>query len=67
MPDPAPSSGIQVEIASTSGFLLFQEIFPEYDLNFIRTDITLNASEERQIEMLFLTKKNFRNLKVLMK
>lgn len=57
MPDPAPSSGIQVEIASTSGFLLFQEIFPEDDLNFIRTDINLNASEERQIEMLFLTKK----------
>ena len=57
MPNPAPSAGIQVEIASIGGYTLFQKLFPEPDMNFIRTNITLNASEEKQIEMLFLAKK----------
>ena len=57
MPNPAPSAGIQVQINTPSGFRTYQEIFPEKDLSFVRTNITLTASEARQIEMLFLTRK----------
>ena len=57
MPDPAPAAGIQVQISTPSGFKMFEELIPADDLNFIRTDITLTASEERQIEMLFLARK----------
>ena len=57
MPSPAPTAGIQVQVDTPSGFRVYQETFPEADLNFIRTDVTLTASEERQIEMLFLARK----------
>lgn len=57
MPSPAPTNGIRVEIKTPTGYTVFQDIFPEDDLNFIRLDVTLTASEERQIEMLFLTRK----------
>jgi hypothetical protein len=57
MPSPAPTNGIRVEVKTPAGYTVFQDTFPEDDLNFIRLDVTLTASEERQIEMLFLARK----------
>lgn len=57
MPSPAPTNGIRVEIKTPGGFRVFEEGFPEAVLNFIRLNVTLNASEERQGEMLFLARK----------
>lgn len=57
MPNPAPTNGIRVEIETPGGFRVFQEGFPNSDLNFVRLNVTLNASEERQGEMLFLARK----------
>lgn len=57
MPNPAPTAGVEMQLDSPGGFRMYQEIFPEADLNFTRTNITLTVSEERQTEMLFLTRK----------
>ena len=52
-----PANGIEVQVDTPTGFRMFQETFPEDDLSFVRLTIRLTASEERQIEMLFLTRK----------
>lgn len=56
-PNPSPTEGIRVNITNGSGYSVYQEIIPEDDLTFIRKDVTLDASEARQNEMIFLAQK----------
>jgi len=56
-PNPAPTIGLRVQITTPAGYMVYGEAFPEADLNFIRTDITLIASEGRQTQMLYLAQK----------
>ena len=56
IPSPVPSTGIRANV-KTNGFTVYQEIIPDDVLTFVRENITLNASESRQKEMITLSKK----------
>lgn len=57
-PDPVPSSGIELQILTLDDiYKIYREKIPEDDLNFIRDNLFLEASESRQQEILFLTRK----------
>ena len=48
---------VRTQLSTLSGFVVFSEIFPTADLNFIREDVTLTSSEEAQRDMLYLSRK----------
>lgn len=66
MPNPVPTNGIRLTIETTNiGFSLFEELIPEADISFIRTNINLNANEERQVQMLYLMRKIFQKAEAI--
>ena len=66
MPNPVPTNGVRLTIETTNiGFSLFEELIPEADISFIRTNINLNANEERQVQMLYLMRKIFQKAEAI--
>lgn len=56
-PSPAPLAGVRINIISSTGFPVYQQIIPENILTFIDRNVTLGATESSQLEMIFLAKK----------
>ena len=56
-PDPVPTNGIRTQLETDKASVLFQETLPDNELNYIRRGISLNATGERQTQILYLVRK----------
>ena len=56
-PDPVPTNGIRAQLETDKASVLFQETLPDNELNYIRRGISLNATGERQTQILYLVRK----------
>ncbi len=65
-PNPVPALGVELQILTLDDvYRVYTEQIPEGDLSFIRDNLSLEASESRQQEMLYLARKVLQKMQAL--